>query len=119
MVKALHSRGRGRERPAVCLGAEQTLGPLSWGSGGGCWPDGEQWGSGGRDSRAQLSASSSHTPTQLPGLPGKNTGDLLRPGEAQPPLPPRHRTSEGSPGAEQGTAFLRARCCRNPLSLGP
>lgn len=41
---------RGRERPAVCPGAEQTLGPLSWGSRGGLGPDGEQ------------PASSSHTP---------------------------------------------------------
>lgn len=32
MVEALW--GRGRERLAVCPGREQTLGPLSWGSGG-------------------------------------------------------------------------------------
>ena len=34
MVEALRSRGKGRERLAVCPGREQTLGPLSWGSGG-------------------------------------------------------------------------------------
>lgn len=40
-----HSQGTRqgrRERAAVCPGAEQTLEPLSWGSGGGRWPDGEQ-----------------------------------------------------------------------------
>jgi hypothetical protein len=63
---------RGRERPAVCPGAEQTLGPLSWGSGGGLGPDGEQ------------PASSSHTPVQLPGLHEKNRDFPARPGEVRP-----------------------------------
>ncbi|EDL22530.1 mCG1033981 [Mus musculus] len=53
-------------------GAEQTLGPLSWGSGGGLGPDGEQ------------PASSSHTPVQLPGLHEKNRDFPARPGEVRP-----------------------------------
>lgn len=105
MVEALRSRGRGRERLAVCPGREQTLGPLSWGSGGaaGQMESGRGLGQGERrDSRP------SHQP--LPPSPHPAPG-------------PARDSRKGSPNSHPDTEppkavlRLRARRCRNPPGL--
>ena len=107
MVEALRSRGRGRERLAVCPGRQQTLGPLSWDSGGAAGQmESERPGAGAgerRDSRP------SHQP--LPPSPHP---------APRPARDPRKGSPHSHPdtGPPQAVLGLRPQRCRNPLRLG-